>query len=134
MMILRHKRAYLGGCFIANAIIAFFILGLIYGVLFDISEFFRTAFSSKFLVDFSLMVCFAFLFFIVQIAYNDGNFRALYLIMSISAFFLYYYTLHQGIYKVFHSLGKKINNRLKSVSKKLKIDDKSLKNRLHFNK
>lgn len=114
--------------------IAFALLGFVFGVLFDLTEFLNALFGIKFVLDFLMMCVFGVAFFVFLLAYNNGEIRWYYFAVNFAAFLLYYYTLHNLFGKRLCALAKKINNSVKNSAKKLKIGKKSFKKLLHLHK
>lgn len=81
-----------------------------------------------------MMIIWALLFFSVLIAYNSGEIRGVYFIDICISFIIYLFTIHKIINKPFKRMGRKFNELLRFLSKKLKFSKKSFKNLLHFSK
>lgn len=107
---------------------AFFIMGLLFGILYDFMRFFRMLFPGKaavFFIDFLFFVIVSNVFFILLLGYNNGQMRMLYFLMTAFGFLVYIFTifkLTEGFQKFISShLRRFIKNRLKSFKKVLQF-------------
>jgi hypothetical protein len=113
---------------------AFFVLGLIFGVSYDFTNFFNIVFSSKFLFDFLMMIIWGLIFFSFLIGYNNGEIRWIFFADCCIGYILYTVTFRKIISKPSVKLATKINKKVNLSFKKLKISKKSFKKLLHFGK
>lgn len=87
-----------------------------------------------FVCDVVMFVLWALIFFCAMLAYNDGNFRTVFLIITSSSLAVYFALIHKPISKLMNTLSKKIKSIFTNVSKQLKKGEKSSKKVLHLHK
>ncbi len=76
--------------------IVFVLLGLSFGILYDVFRFLRFVFASvklQFVIDFLYFVVISVIYFIFLLAYNNGEVRVYYFTLSFLGFLFYLATL-----------------------------------------
>lgn len=74
----------------------FLLLGVSFGVLYDVFRFLRLIFSSKyaaFILDFLFFIVISMIFFIFLLGYNNGQVRVYYFTLSLIGYLLYIFTI-----------------------------------------
>ena len=118
------------------SIFSFFILGFIFGFLFDLDTLFIKSLNNKFIrfvFDFTLCVIYGLAFFTMLLIFNDGVFRGIYFISMLLGFTVYMITL----YKLFNKPRKKLCFFIRNLHINLKISNpnpKYFKKVLHSSK
>jgi hypothetical protein len=103
-------------------------------LIYDVTTFFNIAFSSRFVLDFFMMIIWALLFFTTLIGYNNGEIRGVFFLICCIGYLLYSVTVRNIISKPFCLLATKVNKLVNLFFKKLKISKKTFKKLLHFGK
>ncbi len=124
-----------------DTVITFFVFGVIFGALYDFFRFFRLLLKNKiicFILDFVYMIIISLLFFINLLGFNNGMVRYYYVVLSLSGFLLYVFTvfkltekiekpvcliIRKSFKKVLHSI-KKVYYNLFGKHKKIKKNKK----------
>lgn len=106
-------------------VVTFVLLGLSFGILYDVFRFFRFIFTSskiQFVIDFLYFVVISITYFIFLLAYNNGQVRAYYFTLSLLGFFFYIFTVfrlteHGEKFVALHlrSLARKVAKSSKKV-------------------
>ena len=78
-----------------------------------------------FIVDFVFMLICALLFVCCLIGFNNGQIRAMFLLISGASLVLYLMTIHRPISRVHNKIASAVRRILKKISKKLKNSKKS---------
>lgn len=113
------------------------MLGFAFGVCYDMFSILRAVFGSKIigaLLDFIMMIIWAFAYFCTMIGYNNGEYRFYHSAVTVAVFVLYMMSIHKLLNRFFNKIERFLNNIVKKISKKLKYSKKSFKNLLHFGK
>lgn len=95
------------------------IVGMVLALLYDFFRFFRLVFNDKFFLDFIFWMISAVVTFCYLLIFNNGEIRALYLILIFVGFTAVTLCLRFISKPVQQKLAKKIKNRLKSFKKVL---------------
>jgi hypothetical protein len=81
-----------------------------------------------------MMIIWGLMFFTCLIAFNNGEIRGIYFVDCCIGFVLYNFTVHKPFYKYFYKIARRNNKFVKNHFKKLRFNEKSFKNLLHFGK
>ena len=120
-----------------RCIIAFFVLGLLWGVIYSVSEFVRKIFMVKFvdfIIDFLMLCVFAVMFFTCQLIFYDGQMRMAFLVSSIAGLVIYLITINRLLSPFCNKVTSFVRRSFKSLTFRLKNSKKSLKKLLHLHK
>lgn len=113
-----------------KALIAFFVLGLIFGVGLNFATLLGVFFRNRiiqFVIDFVVMICFSVLYFCITLAYMDGEYRFYDSVAAFLGFLLYFVTIYLPTTRILNKKSGKLNKWVKTVSKKWNFDEKSFK-------
>lgn len=101
-----------------DIIITFFVLGVIFGAIYDFFRFFRLLFKNKivwFVIDFIYMIIISLLFFINLLAFNNGMVRYYFIILPFLGFLLYIATIFRLTLKIEKPVSLIIRKSFKKV-------------------
>lgn len=101
-----------------DIIITFFVLGVIFGAVYDFFRFFRLLFKNKvlnFILDFLFCIIISVAFFIVLLGYNNGMVRAYYIILTAAGFCIYIFTVFRLTEKIQKSVFSAVRKTLKKI-------------------
>ena len=108
--------------------LAFFALGAIFGAVYDLTQLFVKLVNSRafgHIIEFFMTAFCGLLYVCVMIAYCSGEFRAVFLFVTLAAFWLYMISLH----RVFERVNSALVKMLKRFFHKILIFFKKV---LHF--
>lgn len=103
--------------------ITFVLLGLSFGILYDVFRFFRFIFASvkiQFVIDFLYFVVISFTYFIFLLAYNNGQVRAYYFTLSLFGFLFYIFTVFRLTERGEKFIAVHLRNLVRKVTKSSK--------------
>lgn len=120
-----------------RCITAFFILGLLWGIIYSFSDFIRKIFAVKFIdfiIDFLMLCVFAVSFFTCQLIFYNGQMRMQFLISSLVGLIIYLLTINRLLSPFCNKITSSLHRSFKSLTFRLKNSEKSLKKLLHLYK
>ena len=106
-----------------NEFVVFVLLGLSFGILYDVFRFFRLIFKSvkiQFVIDFLYFVVISITYFIFLLSYNNGQVRVYYFTLSLVGFLIYMLTVFRLTQKGEKFIALHIRNLVRKVIKSLK--------------
>lgn len=119
----------------AEQIFAFFCVGVLLAVLYDIFTFFRCLLPTKvccFIIDFIYFVPAAVITFIFLLSYNNGQSRAIYYAAIFCGFILYILTFYRLTFRLWKKLAQIIRTAVLFICKIIKKLLQSL-SKLYYN-
>lgn len=119
----------------AEAVFYAVLVGVILGVYYDVTRFFRLVFNEKFVFDFIFCVVSALVFYCYLLIFTNGAVRTGCLLFVLLGLVLYLLTAGYVTKKLELSVAKKVRCRLKKLKNKLKSLQKvlHLPHRLYYN-
>ncbi len=120
----------------ADAFLCAVLLGIAFGVLYDVFRFFRLILNDKFFLDFLFWIICAIAAFCYLLIYNNGEIRIIYFILIFTGMLFYLFTLGSVTKRIEIRISKKMKIRLKKVKKLFKSFKKVLhsKYNIYYNK
>lgn len=88
----------------------------------------------RIIFDFFMLVIWGIVYFCITLAFRNAEYKFIDTFVTILGILTYLLTVYKLLNPLFNNIGRKLNKRVKILSKKLKFDEKSFKKLLHFNK
>ncbi len=131
----KKKRACLKDFSVLDTIVTFFVLGVIFGAVYDFFRFFRLLFNNKavtFILDFIYFIIISVLFFIALLGYNNGMVRSYYVVLAVLGFLFYIFTVFRITEKPVRRISSIIRKTFKKILQFVKRLYYNLFNKVHF--